>query len=415
MRILYIDCGMGAAGDMMTGALLELLPAEEQKKALDKLNHIGLSGVVVTRESVSKCGIMGSHIDVRINGITETTVDSDGILNMEEHHHKHDLLSSEEHHHEHDHHMHMSDIDRIISALDLPENVKRNALEIYSIIAEAESHVHGEEVSEVHFHEVGMKDAIMDVAAVCMLMDIISPDKVVASPVHVGSGKVKCAHGIMPVPAPATAYILKGIPSYSSDLKGELCTPTGAALLKYFVDEFGNMPVMTTESLGYGMGSKDFTVANCLRMMLGKGDAEEGGDTVISLSCNMDDVTGEEISFAMERLYDAGAKEVFTIPAGMKKSRPGILLEVLCAPSDRERMIREIFKYTTTIGIRETEYKRYVLDRTEEEADTELGRIRVKRSGGYGVTREKYEYDDVSKLALEKGVTPREIRESLIK
>ncbi len=415
MRILYIDCGMGAAGDMICGALLELLPAEEQKKALDKLNHIGLSGVVVTRDSVSKCGIIGSHIDVRINGITEATGDSDGILNMEEHHHKHDLLSSEEHHHEHDHHMHMSDIDRIISALDLPENVKRNAMEIYGIIAEAESHVHGEEVSEVHFHEVGMKDAIMDVAAVCMLMDIISPDKVVASPVHVGSGKVKCAHGIMPVPAPATAYILKGIPSYSSDLKGELCTPTGAALLKYFVDEFGNMPVMTTESLGYGMGSKDFPVANCLRMMLGEGDAEGGGDTVISLSCNLDDVTGEEISFAMERLYDAGAKEVFTIPAGMKKSRPGILLEVFCAPSDRERMIREIFKYTTTIGIRETEYKRYVLDRTEEEEDTELGRIRVKRSRGYGVTREKYEYDDVSKLALEKGVTPREIRESLIK
>ena len=391
MRILYIDCGMGAAGDMMAAALLELLPESDQEKVIDKLNHIGLDGVRVERSRVRKCGISGSHFDVRVNGISEIQGEA------------------EPHHH---HAVHMSDIEKMIGDLDLTKTVKRDALAVYGLIAEAESHAHGTEVNEIHFHEVGMKDAVMDVTAVCMLMEHISPDRVTASPVHTGSGQVKCSHGIMPVPAPATAYLLRDIPIYNTDLKGELCTPTGAALLKYFADDFGPMPVMKSERTGYGMGSRDYPVMNGLRII--QGETETGKeDTVVGLSCNVDDMTGEEIGFAIERLYEAGAREVYTVPTEMKKSRPGILLEVLCDPADKDALVRAVFKHTSTIGLRETTFKRYILDRKEEHRDTVLGRVRLKHSEGYGVIREKYEYDDMERLAKEKGLSLSEVREKL--
>lgn len=399
MKTLYIDCGMGAAGDMISAALLELLPENEQSKVLEKLNAMGLDEVSVKREKVIKCGISGSHIDVFINGATETTRDI---------HDPGEFESEPKHDHGH-HGKHISDIDEIIDSLDLSKNTRDNAKAVYRLIAEAESNVHGVNVSEVHFHEVGTMDAIMDVSAVCLLMEIISPDRVIASAVHTGSGKVKCSHGIMPVPAPATAYLLQGLPVYSTGLEGELCTPTGAALLKYFVNDFGPMPAMTPDRIGYGMGKKDYPAANCLRMILGEsqmnGMAE---DTVTGLSCNVDDMTGEEIGFAVERLYSAGAKDVFTVPVGMKKSRPGIMLEVLCGVKDKEKIIREIFKHTSTIGIREIDYKRHILDRTQEEADTAAGKVRIKKSEGYGVTREKYEYEDLAKLAREKDLSLRD-------
>ena len=402
MKTLYLDCGMGAAGDMMTAALLELLPEGRQEEILQKLSDIGLHGVTIRRIKTTKCGITGSHMDVRVNGEAEESHDAD------DHHHHH-------HHHDHHHgHMHMSDIEKIIDSLNISETVKQDISSVYKIIAEAESHVHGTDVAEVHFHEVGMKDAIMDVAAVCMLMEELSPDKVTASPVHVGSGQVECAHGIVPVPAPATALILKGIPVYGGDIRGELCTPTGAALIKYFADDFGYMPAMITEGIGYGMGSKDFPVANCLRALYGEALQEnKGRDSVAGLSCNIDDMTGEDVGFAMERLFELGAKEVYTIPVGMKKSRPGLLLEVLCAPEDKEAMIRAIFKYTTTLGIRETGYTRHILKREEETLDTPYGAVRVKRSGGYGTIKIKPEYEDIAAIARREDRSPGEIRDSL--
>lgn len=402
MKTLYLDCGMGAAGDMMTAALLELLPEGRQEEILKKLSDIGLHGVTIERIKTAKCGITGSHMDVRVNG-EEESHDADD----DHHHHHHD-------HHHHHSHMHMSDIEKIIDSLNISETVKQDISSVYKIIAEAESHVHGTDVAEVHFHEVGMKDAIMDVAAVCLLMEELSPDKVTASPVHVGSGQVECAHGIVPVPAPATALILKGIPVYGGDIRGELCTPTGAALIKYFADDFGRMPAMITESIGYGMGSKDFPVANCLRALYGEALQEnKGRDTVAGLSCNIDDMTGEDVGFAMERLFELGAKEVYTVPVGMKKSRPGLLLEVLCAPEDKEAMIRAIFKYTTTLGIRETGYTRHILKREEETLDTPYGAVRVKRSGGYGTIKIKPEYEDIAAIARREDCSPKEIRDSL--
>lgn len=317
-------------------------------------------------------------------------------------------------HHGHSHsHSHngLKEVQDIISKLNVSEKVKQDALNVYTLIAEAESHAHNMPVSDIHFHEVGTFDAIADVVNVCYLMEKLSPDKVIASPVHVGSGTVKCAHGILPVPAPATEFILHNVPIYSGSIKGELCTPTGAALLKYFVTEFASMPVMSVSATGYGMGKKDFEAANCVRAMLGT-DARSR-NIVVELSCNVDDMTGERIGYAMDKLFENGAVEVFTIPIGMKKCRPGILLNVQCRESDKEKIISTIFKYTTTIGIRQNISERFVLSRRIETRDTKFGPVRVKLSTGYGVNREKYEYDDLSRIADETGLSIEEIIKEL--
>lgn len=255
MKTLYLDCGMGAAGDMLAAALLELLPQEGRAAFVEELNGLGLPGVEFAAQPSVKCGITGTHMAVRINGQAE----GEGG-----HHHHH------EHSHEH-HHSGMHDIEHIVGGhLDVPEGVKADILSVYGLIAQAESHAHGVPVTEIHFHEVGTMDAIADVTAVCLLMDRLAPEQVVVSPVHVGCGQVRCAHGILPVPAPATAHILTGAPIYGGKIRGELCTPTGAALLKHFASRFGDMPVMTLQAVGYGMGTEDFEAANCVRAMLGE-------------------------------------------------------------------------------------------------------------------------------------------------
>ena len=256
-------------------------------------------------------------------------------------------------------------------------------------------------------------DAIADVTAVCLAMERLAPEQVVVSPIHVGSGKVKCAHGILPVPAPATAYILKEIPIYGGEIKSELCTPTGAALLRHFATSFGNMPVMRVSAVGYGMGKKDFPVANCVRAMLGESVEKESGDTVIELSCNIDDMTAEALGFAEEQLLSAGALDVFMTPVQMKKSRPGTLFSVLCLSADKEKMVKLIFKHTTTLGIRENICTRYVLSRKTETVSTQFGEIRKKVSYGYDVKREKYEYEDLARIAREKDISLKEVTDSL--
>ena len=397
MRTLYIDCGMGAAGDMLTAALLELLP--DREAFLQKLNALGIPGVTVTAEPSTKCGIGGTHIHVSIHGEEESE-------HIHDHHH--------EHHHEHHHHHHhgsMAEIRSIVNGLRIPTMVKLDIMAVYEEIAQAESHAHGVPVDQVHFHEVGSMDAIADITAVCMLMHELEPDQVIASPVHVGSGQVRCAHGILPVPAPATAHILKGVPIYGGSIRGELCTPTGAALLKHFVTEFGDMPAMAVQSIGYGMGKKDFERANCVRVMLGEtGEKAEG---IWELSCNVDDMTGEQIGFALEMMMEQGALDVFTIPIGMKKSRPGILLTVLCREADKERMIHLIFKHTTTLGIREKYCQRHTLKRRIESVETPYGTIRRKISTGYGVRRSKYEYEDLTRIASGENMSLMELLSDL--
>ena len=399
MKILYLDCGMGAAGDMLSAALLELIP--DQDRFIEDVNKIGIPGVCIETEKTEKCGIKGTHVHVKVNGCEEVSKDPDD----EEHDSTLNADSHDDHHHSH---RHMHDIEETVKHLDISDKVKADVINVYKIIAAAESSVHGVPVSEIHFHEVGAKDAIADITMVCMLMDMISPEKVISSPIHVGSGHVHCAHGVLPVPAPATALILKDVPIYGGEIKGELCTPTGAALLKYFADEFGDMPVMRSSAIGYGLGQKDFERANLVRSILGEADAHSE-NKIVELSCNVDDMTAEKIGFAMERFYEAGAVEVYTIPVGMKKSRPGQLITVMCHEADREKMIRAVFKYTSTIGIRENISKRYTLDRQMTDEDTPVGKIRKKISTGYGITREKYEYEDIAKAAVERGTSISEI------
>lgn len=463
---------MGAAGDMLMASLYEICP--DKAGFLKTMNEMGLPGLSVEAEPAVKCGITGTHMKVTIHGEEEESVDVDLQEHVhdhaeqhdhdhhehchdhdeeagnhhhhetEAHHHEmaadmadnthihaydHDHQPDHDHHDEHDfhhththeethteedsghphhHHASMAGISHIIEHLNLPDEVKKDVVAVYHLIAEAESHVHGKTVEEIHFHEVGTADAIADIAGVCLLMHMIAPQKVIASPIHVGSGNVHCAHGILPVPAPATAFILQGLPIYSGVIKGELCTPTGAALLKHFVTEFKEMPVMRTLAIGYGMGKKDFERANCVRVLLG--ETEETGSEVAELSCNLDDMTPEALGFVQEILFAAGALEVYTIPIGMKKSRPGILLTCMCRCNDKEKMVSLIFKHTTTLGIRESISKRYTLTRTMKEHETPYGVVREKVSEGYGVVRGKLEYEDLAKIAREQGMSLEEVK-----
>ena len=417
MKTLYLECDMGAAGDMLTAALLEL--TEDRQAFVDRMNALGLPGVQVCAEPAVKCGITGTHMKVTVNGAEEEAGDSHYHEHEDhhdhEHHHDHDDHHHEhhhdhEHHHEH-HHASMTDISALIDALPVSEKVRTDAKAVYALIADAESRVHGRPVAEIHFHEVGTMDAVADVVGVCLLMEQLAPEQVIASPVHTGSGHVHCAHGLLPVPAPATAMILQGIPSYSAGVKGELCTPTGAALLKHFVTRFGDRPVMTVSAVGYGMGKKDFDQANCVRAFLG--ESEGAREAITKLECNLDDMTGEDIGFATEQLLAAGARDVFTQPVQMKKNRPGILLSVICLPGDADRLAEVMMKHTTTLGIRRQDMSRYALSRREETVSTPYGDVRVKRSEGMGVERTKPEYDDLAAIAREKDLPLNTIRQEI--
>lgn len=455
MKLLYLDCGMGAAGDMLGAALAELLPDDTRDAFASELNAAGIPGVHISLDPSVKCGITGTHLTVTVNGTEEKegghSHSHDHSHHDHQHDHSHDHSHSHDHHHDHSHdhhhdhshdhhhdHSHRSlhDIHHIIDDLKLPEAIRTDILAVYRIIAEAESKAHDKPVSEIHFHEVGTMDAIADIASVCLLLHKLAPDQIIASPIHVGSGQVKCAHGILPVPAPATAYILKDIPIYSGSIQGELCTPTGAALLKHFVTRFDQMPLMTPASTGYGMGTKDFPAANCVRAILGESFAENQPETICELSCNVDDMTGEDIAFAIETFLQNGALDAFTVPCTMKKGRPGVLVTVLCKDPDQKQMTRLILQHTTTLGVRSTEKKRWILSRTESETvipDDMLANvtvpgmpaeskahelkttgddctIRSKTSTGFGITRNKYEHDDLEKIARTYGLTLAQVR-----
>ena len=283
MKTLYLDCGNGAAGDMISAALWEL--TENKEEFIEEVNSIGIPGVKTYALPTQKQGIFGTHFRVTYNDIEETpnVLPKDAIVELtpeedlkyahHEHHHEHEHHHDHEHHHEHHS---LNDVKTIIGGLNVSDKVKKDAQAVYDILAEAESHVHGTTVTEIHFHEVGNMDAIADIVCVCMLIEKLGPDQIIASSVNTGTGKVKCAHGILPIPAPATSYLLHGIPIYNTGVNGELCTPTGAALIKYYADSFGPMPVMNIEKIGYGMGTKDYDVANYFRAFFGEAEDVSG-------------------------------------------------------------------------------------------------------------------------------------------
>lgn len=453
MKTLYLECNMGAAGDMLMSALLELHP--DPQRFLERMNGLGLPGVVLAAGPSVKCGITGTHVSVTVNGEEEQSVDEPHHQALEgehphlhlhlseehpgephghhhahdhdhehHHHHHHDHDHDHEHEHEHEHHPHdhahhhhhtgPGEITVLIDGLDLPEQVKADAKAVYDLIAQAESHAHGRPVEEIHFHEVGTLDAVADVVGVCLLLHDLAPEQILASPVHVGSGQVRCAHGVMPVPAPATAFLLRQVPTYGGQIQGELCTPTGAALLRHFVSAYGPQPLMRVDKIGYGMGTKEFESANCVRAFWGETE-DQNRDTVAELRCNLDDMTPEAVAFAGERLLEAGALDVFTTPIQMKKGRPGVLLTLLCRPEDREQMTRLLFQHTTTLGVRETLCGRYLLERQVETVDTPKGPVRRKTARGWGVERQKWEYDDLARIARGENLSLSEAERTLDK
>ncbi len=475
MKVLYLDLNMGAAGDMLSAALLELFPESERQGILDKLNALGIPGVRYEAEPSVKCGIQGIHMSVRVHGAEEgddgnsqygeaqgETHTHEGHdaedsgqcgeshlhhnegaggpeaachehnhehchehIHEHEHSHGHEHCHEHEHGHEHTHehghetqehshgahahtHNSMTGIAHIIDDhMHLDSELKYDIKAVYGLIAEAESHVHGVPVSEIHFHEVGNMDAIADVTAVSYMLSLIKPDRIVVSPVNTGSGTVRCAHGIMPVPAPATAYLIEGIASYDNGTRGELLTPTGAALIKHFADSCGVRPAMSIERVGYGMGKKDFDAPNCVRAILGESEEKglESGDTVIELAANIDDMSAEELGFAVERLLETGALDVWTESVMMKKQRPGTVLRLLCREDQRDDIVRAVFKYTSTIGVREALMRRYTLERDIHVYETKYGRLRGKHVSGYGTDREKLEYDDLAAIAKAQQVS----------
>lgn len=462
MKTLYIECNMGAAGDMLMSALYELL--EDKQGFLDVMNGLGLPGVKVEAQQGKTCGIAGTHMAVTVNGEEETEPGAgagEGHLyehgseaahdhdhfhehgEAEDHHHEHGHFhehgEAEDHHHEH-HHDHHHDHDEthdghhhthgegrgghhhatpghiadLIGSMDLPEEVKRHARAVYDEIARAEAKAHGCPVSDVHFHEVGALDAVADVTGVCYAMYLIGAEKILVSPVHVGSGTVRCAHGIMPVPAPATANILEGVPVYGGSVKGELCTPTGAALLKHFADSFGPMPVMVTERTGIGIGTKTFDQANCIRVFLGE-TGEKGNGEITELVCNIDDMTPEALAYACSRLLEQGALDVYTVAGTMKKGRPGHVLTVLCRPEDEGKIAHRILAETTTNGLRVHRCGKYFLTPGTGNVATHWGEVRVKTAEGFGISHAKPEYEDVARLARENRLPYRTVFEEVLR
>lgn len=379
MRELFINCSAGAAGDMLSAALLELF--DDREKMLSELNSLGIPDVEYSAEKVCRNSVTGTHLTVKYRGCEETQGAS------------------------HAHSRSVTDIDKIISSLNMSEKLRGDVRAVYRIIAAAEAEVHGCETEYIHFHELGSMDAIADISAACYMVDALGVQHVTASPVCTGYGEIKCAHGILPVPAPATALILKDVPSFAGDMEGELCTPTGAALIKHLADSFSQAPAMTVRKLGCGMGTKEFPKLSAVRASLG-----ESEETIVELCCNVDDMSPEAIGFAIDELLRNGAPDAYYEAIGMKKNRPGVLLTCLCREEQRDKMVGLIFKHTSTLGIRETLCRRYVLKRGEKTVATPYGAVRVKCSEGYGVSRKKAEYDDLARLARENDVSINEIK-----
>ena len=408
MKGLYLDCGMGASGDMLMGALASLLDAPDAFER--QMNALGLEHVSVSMEKSVKCGVVGNHMRVQALGTEEESLDEHHHHEHSDHDHHDHEHHDHEHHHEH-HHSGMGDIRGLIASLNASDAVKARAMRVYEQIAAAESEVHGVPVDQIHFHEVGALDAVADIVGVCLLMEMLAPDRVIASPVRTGFGHVRCAHGILPVPAPATALLLKGIPCYAGNIEGEMLTPTGAALLKTIADEFGPMPALSIEKIGYGMGTKDFPAANCVRAILASGGDSQA--RIAELKCNLDDMTAEAIGYATGVLLGAGALDVFTESIQMKKNRPGTLLTCLCAEGDSEKFARLMLEQTTTRGVRRALMDRYVLASRTETVQTRFGPVRVKVSEGYGVKKRKPEYDDAAAIAARENLPLAEILQEL--
>ncbi len=374
MRTLYFDCFSGASGDMIVGALLDLgVDFDRLKSALESLD---VSGYSVSAKKVKKKGLMA----------TQFTVELDPAMKQP--------------------HRHLRHVVEIIDRGNLSEAVKNASKETFRRIAESEAKVHGTTIEKVHFHEVGAIDSIIDVVGAHFCLNEIGCEHIAASPLHVGAGTVECAHGIMPVPAPATALLLEGIPCYGGDVQAELVTPTGAALLAQLSSSFGPMPPLTVSRMGYGSGTRDLADrANVLRVIEGESAAARNSEIVTILETNIDDMIPELIPVLIEEALMAGARDAFVTPTTAKKGRPAHLITILCDPEKSDAMAHVIFRNSTTLGVRMREERRICLEREWKDVATEWGTVRVKiGKSGAEQTVASPEFEDCKKIADAAGV-----------
>ena len=455
MKILYFDCATGISGNMAIGALLEICDGEQYLR--DELAKLGVPGYQLNVIKRDSHGIDGTYVEV-LEANTGIPVDAihDGNKNVgssatlglhhgHTHSHHHELDSSPEHHshghyhdHEHDHsldnhchnhqddndnnhnhnHVHRTyaDIKQIIEGSGITEAAKELSRSMFQKVAVAEAKVHGKPIDEVHFHEVGAIDSIVDIVSVAILMDYINPDRVISSVVSDGYGTIKCAHGVLSVPVPATSMMYKNekIRFKQIEVPTELVTPTGAAIISTFAESYGLMPEMNLNKIGIGVGSRNIGGPNTLRVFLGEdvtADGETQNDDIIVINSNIDDSSGEDLGYVLEKLMDAGALDVSYSPIFMKKNRPAYRLEVICRAETREKLSEIIFDETTTIGVRYYVVQREELTRVRTLVDTELGQIEAKQvSTTSGHTYTYPEYESMKSIASELGVSMKSVR-----
>lgn len=424
MKVLYYDCFCGISGDMNLAALIDLgVPKEYLVKELSKLNLD--SEYEIKIEESSKLGITGTRVDVILKDklddkihISEQTLHEHTHIHTHEqacehsHHnhdgkHHHDEHSHEEHvqNHEH-HHRNLKDIEEIINSSDLSDKVKKLSLNMFMKVAEAEAKVHGKTLYEVHFHEVGAIDSIVDIAGAAICLDYLKVDKIIASTVQVGGGFVKCAHGLMPVPAPATVEILKNIPINTGIVQFETTTPTGAAILSANVDEFTQKVDFSIKKIAYGIGHRDLEIPNVLRIYLGEKEISEKVERQYILETNIDDMNPELYGYVEERLFEVGALDVFKTPIFMKKGRPAIKLSVLTNEKVEKDILDVIFEETTSIGVRKYKVEKIMLNREFSKIKTEYGDITIKKAYYKGkLVKYKPEYEECRTIAKEKNIS----------
>ena len=408
-KILYLECYSGISGDMTVGALLDLGASRERlEKALESL-HVG--GYHLHFGRTKKCGIDAYDFDVHL--------EEDGHHHGEEHLHEEDHHHEEEHHHhgedhhhegEHHHphvHRNLNDIYEIIDRMEEKETVRQLARKMFRIVAEAEAKAHGLPIDQVHFHEVGAIDSIVDIISTAVLVDDLRVDRVIVSPLSEGRGYVRCQHGVMPVPVPATAGIAEayGLKLCLTDNEGEMVTPTGAAIAAALGSGNRLPERYVIRKVGIGAGNKDFKNANILRAMILEPEEEETGRKLWVLETNIDDCTGEALGFVMEQLLKQGAKDVWHTPIYMKKNRPAVLLSVLCSEGDRETMEEIIFIHTTTIGIRRYQVERTALKRREIQVETPWGPASAKVCSRGGRPWVAPEYESVKSICENQGIS----------
>ena len=406
MKILYFDCFSGISGDMTLAALMDL--GIDKDLLINELQKLNLQGWEIEFSEVRKQGIGAKRIEV----ITEE------MPHPHDHSHK-SLLSNVFHHHkagEHTPiHRNMTHIASLIENSSISLRVKDLAIRIFMRLAIAEAKVHGTTPDKVHFHEVGAVDSIIDIVGAAICIDILSPDKICASVLHDGYGFVKCQHGTIPVPVPAVSEVLaaRGARFRQLDIEGELITPTGAAIVSELAESFGAMPEMKILKTGYGAGKKDFPSPNVLRVFWGEStETIHSEDSVMVIETNIDDTTPEVLGYVMEKLFQAGAKDVFFTPVYMKKHRPANQLSVLCDETQAPRMEQILFTETSTIGLRKYKVKRTCLPRETVVVTTPYGDVQAKKVSLGSTTRIALEYDDACRLAKEKNVPLIEIYNS---